>query len=95
MFKKFWLDVILGTVFIFGLMGLFNSVTAFKIFDVFDPIGTAFGDMELTDIVFSQLRDDPVADDRVVLVNLSNLSRGEIGMMLQIIAKYNPACIGI
>ena len=80
MFKKFWLDVILGTVFIFGLMGLFNSVTAFKIFDVFDPIGNAFGDMELTDIVFSQLRDDPVADDRVVLVNLSNLSRGEIGM---------------
>ena len=95
MVKKFWLDVILGTVFIFGLMGLFNSVTAFKIFDIFDPIGTAFGDMELTDIVFSQLRDDPVADDRVVLVNLSNLSRGEIGMMLQIIAKYNPACIGI
>lgn len=95
MFKKFWLDVIFGTIFIFGLMGLFNSVTAFKIFDVFDPIGNAFGDMELTDIVFSQLRDDPVADDRVILVNLSNLSRGEIGMMLQIIAKYNPACIGI
>ncbi|WP_258098844.1 CHASE2 domain-containing protein [Marinoscillum pacificum] len=95
MFRKFWLDVIFGTIFIFGLMGLFNSFTAFKIFDVFDPIGNAFGDMELTDIVFSQLRDDPVADDRVVLVNLSNLSRGEIGMMLQIIAKYNPACIGI
>ena len=95
MFRKFWLDVIFGTIFIFGLMGLFNSFTAFKIFDVFDPIGNAFGDMELTDIVFSQLRDDPVADDRVILVNLSNLSRGEIGMMLQIIAKYNPACIGI
>lgn len=95
MFRKFWLDVILATIFIFGLMGLFNSVTAFKIFDVFDPIGTAFGDMEFTDIVFSQLRDDPVADDRVVLVNLSTLSRGEIGMMLQIISQYNPACIGI
>jgi len=95
MFRKFWLDVILGTVFIFGLMGLFNSVTAFKIFDVFDPIGEAFGDMEMTDIVFSQLRDDPVAEQRVVLVNLSTLQRGEIGMMLQIISKYNPACIGI
>lgn len=95
MFRKFWLDVILGTAFIFGLMGLFNSVTAFKIFDVFDPIGEAFGDMEMTDIVFSQLRDDPVAEERVVLVNLSNLQRGEIGMMLQIISKYNPACIGI
>lgn len=95
MFRKFWLDVILGTVFIFGLMGLFQSMTAFKIFDIFDPIGEAFGDMEVTDVVFSQLRDDPVADERVVLVNLSTLSRAEIGMMLQIISQYNPAVIGI
>ncbi len=95
MFKKFWLDVILGTLFIFGLMGLFSSATAFKIFDVFDPIGEAFGDMEVTDVVFSQLRNDPVADERVVLVNIGTLSRGEIGMMLQIISQYNPAVIGI
>ena len=95
MFRKFWLDVILGTAFIFGMMGVFQSFTAFKVFDVFDPIGQAFGDMEFTDIVFSQLRDDPVGDDRVVLVNLSNLQRGEIGMMLQIISQYNPAVIGI
>ncbi|MFT7030032.1 MAG: CHASE2 domain-containing sensor protein [Marinoscillum sp.] len=95
MFRKFWLDVILGTLFIFGLMGAFASMTAFKVFDVFDPIGQAFDDMEFTDIVFSQLRDDPVGDDRVVLVNLSNLQRGEIGMMLQIISQHNPAVIGI
>ncbi|VXD16859.1 CHASE2 domain-containing protein [Marinoscillum sp. 108] len=95
MFRKFWLDVILGTAFIFGMMGVFQSFTAFKVFDVFDPIGQAFGDMEFTDIVFSQLRDDPVGDDRVVLVNLSNLQRGEIGMMLQIISQHNPAVIGI
>ena len=95
MFRKFWLDVIFGTAFIFGMMGVFQSFTAFKVFDVFDPIGQAFGDMEFTDIVFSQLRDDPVGDDRVVLVNLSNLQRGEIGMMLQIISQHNPAVIGI
>jgi len=95
MFRKFWLDVILGTVFIFAMMGVFSNLTAFKVFDIFDPIGQAFGDMEFTDIVFSQLRDDPVGDDRIVLVNLSTLQRGEIGMMLQIISKYNPACIGI
>ncbi|WP_258103754.1 CHASE2 domain-containing protein [Marinoscillum sp. MHG1-6] len=95
MFRKFWLDVILATAFIFGVMGLFASATAFKIFDVFDPIGEAFSDMEVTDVVFSQLRDEPVADDRIVLVNMGTLSRGEIGMMLQIIGKYNPAVIGI
>ncbi len=95
MFRKFWLDTILGTAFIFGLMGFFGSVTAFNIFDMFDPIGDAFDDMEFTDIVFSQLRDDPVADDRVILVNISDLGRADIGMMLQIISGYNPACIGI
>lgn len=95
MFRKFWLDVILATAFIFGLMGLFSQFTAFKMFDVFDPIGEAFSDMEVTDIVFSQLIDDPVADDRIILVNLSTLQRAEIGLMLQIISKYDPAVIGI
>ena len=95
MFRKFWLDVILATIFIFGLMGLFSSVTAFKIFDVFDPIGEAFSDMEVTDIVFSQLRDEPVADDRIILVNIGTLTRPDIGIMLQIISQYNPKVIGM
>ncbi|MFY0606223.1 MAG: CHASE2 domain-containing protein [Cyclobacteriaceae bacterium] len=95
MFKKFWLDVILGTAFIFGMMAGISSLTAFKVFDIFDPIGQALNEMEMTDIAFSQLRDDPVGDDRIVLVNLSTLQRGEIGMMLQIISQYNPAVIGI
>ncbi len=95
MFRKFWLDVIFGTIFVFGLMGFFGSMSAFKIFDVFDPLGEALADMETTDIVFSQLRDDPVADDRVVLVNMGLLSRAEIGYMIQIINQYNPAVIGI
>ncbi|MEQ8240705.1 MAG: CHASE2 domain-containing protein [Cyclobacteriaceae bacterium] len=95
MFRKLWLDAIFGTIFVFGLMAFFNSMTAFKIFDVFDPIGEALGDMETTDIVFSQLRDDPVADDRVVLVNMGIRSRAEIGYMLQIINQYNPAVIGV
>ena len=95
MFRKFWLDVILSTIFIFGLMGLFQAATAFKIFDVFDPIGEAFGDMEVTDVVFSQLRDDPVGDDRIVLVNIGTLGRAEIGMMLQIVSQHKPAVIGI
>jgi CHASE2 domain-containing sensor protein len=95
MFQKFWLDVILGTVFIFALMGMFNSFTAFKIFDIFDPIGDAFADMEMTDVVFSQLRDQPVVDDRVVMVNVGNRSRFEIAMMIDSINQFNPAAIGV
>lgn len=82
-------------MFIFGMMGALNSFTAFKIFDVFDPIGEAFSDMEVTDIVFSQLRDEPVADDRIILVNMGTLPRPDIGIMLQIISQYNPKVIGM
>lgn len=94
-FRRFWLDVILGSVFIFGLIGFFGSITAFGIFDIFDPIGDAFADMEMTDIVFSQLRDEPVVDDRVVLVNVGNRSRFEIAMMIDSINQFNPKVIGM
>lgn len=95
MFRKIWLDVILGTLFIFGLMGLFNGLSAFKIFDIFDPIADALGDFQITDIVFSQLREDPVADDRIVLINIGMETRGSIGIMVDKINQYNPAVIGM
>ena len=65
--RRFILDTFLCTAFIFGLMGLFASLTYFKVFELFDPIGEMFADFELTDIVFSQLQDDPIADDRIVI----------------------------
>ena len=95
MFRRFWGDVILGTVFILALMGLFASATAFKVFDLFDPIGDALGDMEFTDIYFSQLLDDPVADENVVLVNVALEPRAGIAIMLDSISKYDPAVIGV
>lgn len=95
MFRRFWLDVILGTIFILALMGLFASITAFKVFDIMDPIGDAFSDMEFTDVYFSQLLDDPVADQDVVLVNIAAEPRASIAMMVDSISQYNPAVIGI
>lgn len=95
MFRKLWLDVILGTLFIFGLMGLFKSVSAFRIFDIFDPMADAMGDFQVTDIVFSQLREDPIADDRIVLVNIGAESRGTLGIMVDKINQFNPAAIGM
>ena len=95
MFRRFWLDVILGTIFIFGLMGLFSSLTAFKVFDIMDPIGEAFSDMEFTDVYFSQLLDDPIADQDVVLVNIALEPRASIAMMIDSISQHNPAVIGM
>jgi len=95
MFRRFWRDVILGTCFILGLMGVIASVSAFKVFDIFDPIGDAFADMEFTDIYFSQLLDDPIADTDVVLVNIGLESRMGIAMMIDSISQHDPAVIGV
>lgn len=95
MFRRFWLDVIFGSVFIFALMGFFASITAFQIFDIFDPIGDALGDMELTDVYFSQLLDDPIADESVVLVNMGLESRAGIAMLMDSISQHKPAVIGV
>ncbi|MEM6643692.1 MAG: CHASE2 domain-containing protein [Bacteroidota bacterium] len=95
MFRRFWRDVVFGTVFIFALMGLFGSISHFKVFDLMDPLGDVFSDLEFTDVYFSQLLDDPVADENVVLVNVALESRAGIAIMIDSISKYEPAVIGV
>ena len=92
--KLFW-DSFLGTVFIFFLIGVVFRFSAFGIFNAFDPIGEAISDIEITDIVFSQLRETPPADTNVVLVNIGTLPRAGIAEEINIIAKYDPKVIGL
>lgn len=95
MFKRFWLETIYGLFFILVLAFLVSQVTAFKIFDVFDPIGAVFEDMESTDIVFSQLREDPIAEEDLVLVNIGDLPRAGIADLVNIINSAEPKVIGM
>jgi len=92
--RQFWYDTVFGTLFIFFLIFLFANLTFFKIFDVFDPIGEALSDLELTDYAFSHIREDPVADTNIVVVNLP-FSRRDIAVVLSIINQYEPAVVGI
>lgn len=96
MFKKgIILDSILGTAFIISLILLFQVIRFFGEFSLLDPIGDAIGDVEMTDLVFSEIRQSPKVDKNVVLVNIGELSRREIAQELQIINSYDPAVIGI
>ncbi len=96
MFKKgIILDAIFGTVFIFSLILLFQSFRFIGEFSFLDPIGDAIGDVEMTDLVFSEIREDPRVDTSIVLVNIGELSRREIAMEIQIINSHQPAIIGI
>ncbi|MEP2024613.1 MAG: CHASE2 domain-containing protein [Reichenbachiella sp.] len=95
MYKKFWLETIYALFFILALAFLVTRVTAFNIFDVFDPIGEVFSDMESTDIVFSHLREDPVAEENLIIVNIGDLPRAGIADLVNIVNSANPKVIGM
>lgn len=61
------------------------------------PMAKALGDFELTDLYFSQLRDDRAitADTNIVLVNIAELPRSGVARELEIIGRNNPKVIGI
>ncbi len=91
--RKYWIDTFLGTVFIFIIILFAGKL--FRIFDVLDPIGDAIADIEITDLVFSELRSIPPADTNIVIVNFGNLPREGIADLVGVINKYDPKVIGI
>lgn len=93
--RKFWFNCLMVTVFTFVLMGALYQLLQTNLFTAFDPIGQAIGDMELSDIAFSQIRDDPPPDSNVVMVNIGeDLDRAGMGDEVRNIIKYKPKVIG-
>lgn len=93
--KEILLDSIFGTLFIISLILLFQAVRFFGELSFLDPIGDAIGDVEMTDLVFSEIRESPKVDNSIVLVNIGELSRREIAQELQIINQFEPSVIAI
>ena len=64
---------------------------------MFDPIQNTLEEMQITDLVFSQIRDyeEVGIDSNIVLINNGHLNREQFGKMLEIIGDYNPTVIGI
>jgi CHASE2 domain-containing sensor protein len=93
--KKYLFDCFAATAFVFVVLLGIREASQLNVFNVFDPIGQSLGDMEITDITFSTLREDPEIDTNIVIVNISTLSRAEIAQQIHIINKYKPKVIGI
>jgi len=93
--RKFLIDCVLATLFVFITLAGLVKITDLKIFSAFDPLGQALGDMELTDIAFSQLRSDPTIDTNIVIVNIGALPRRDVAEQIRILNKYKPKVIGI
>lgn len=93
--RKFWLHCTLNTLFVFGILASLVWVTDLNLFNAFDPLGKALGDMELSDIAFSQLREDPPIDTNIVIVNIGYLPRGEIGRQIMTLNQFKPKVIAL
>jgi hypothetical protein len=93
--KKFWLDSIFATLFVFVALYGLKQLTTLNILNAFDVVGKAVADMELADIAFSNLRDDPAIDTNVVIVNTGYLTRGQIGDQIRNLARFKPKVIGL
>ena len=93
--KTFWLQCLYITVFVFTMMWGINKITDFKLFNAFDPISQALADFKMSDYAFSKLREDPLVDQRIVMVNIGDLSRRDVAQQINIIRQFNPRVIGI
>src|SRR5262249_37902769 len=56
-------------------------------------IGAALKDFRMTDYAFSNLRPDPLVDERIILVNIGTLDRRGIAQQIQILNTFNPRVI--
>ena len=65
--------------------------------DFLDPVQNTLEDLQITDIVFSQIFDYSGVDmdTNIVLVNIGHLSRLEIAGQINILNQYKPKVIGL
>ena len=93
--RNIWLQSIIITAFVFITMWGANKLADLKMFTAFDVIGQSLKDFQLTDYAFSYLREDPLVDQRIVLVNIGELSRREIAQQIAVINQFKPKVIAI
>ncbi len=90
-----YLHALIITGLVFALIGLLKLVTFNSHY--FAPFNNGIKDYEITDILFSQLRDpDRVRrESRVVLVHVDKPARAEVARLVERIAGQSPAAIGV
>jgi CHASE2 domain-containing sensor protein len=91
--KFFGIKEIIITVMIFVFMWGLSFIPMNTGF--LSPVANALSDFDVYDIVYARLMEDPPVDTNIVLVNLGNLTRGELAAQIKILNKFRPKVIGI
>ena len=86
------LDSIIATTLVFFILIFFPIIFDF---DFLDPIQNTIQDLDVTDIVFSKIRDESNVpfDSTIILVNIAP-TRKDIARQIENINKFHPAVVG-
>lgn len=92
--KIFSWDSFFATIFVFLLMIIFPL--AFN-FQIFSPLKHALSEINITDVVFSDLRDETVikGDDKIVIVNILGINTLDLARIINIINQNNPEVLAL
>ena len=90
----FHIDSFIATIIVFLVIEHF---TLYQNLDFLNPFINIAQDWNITDVVFSKIRNDGryKTDSNIVLVNVGNLSRREIAEEVKIINEYKPAIVSL
>lgn len=94
MLKIFKRDIFFVTLITFVLIYVLYLIPLDKL-SFLNPISQTLSDFDLHDITFSQLRNEPLPDTNIVIVNIGNLTREGIAAQIAKINQYNPKVIGL
>lgn len=98
----------LDNVFAIASLMLFFLLISKITFEIINPIGEAFEDVEMTDVVFSnstieknkdlrigEADQKQILDTNIIIVNTGNLQRFEIAEVLNVINSFEPKVVAI
>lgn len=86
-------DTFLATCFVFLFIALISLLPINT--HIFDPIKTALSDVKFSDLAFSKFSKNYKPDDRIIVVNIGNANRLQIGEVLNAIKAFQPRVIGL
>jgi CHASE2 domain-containing sensor protein len=90
----FHIDSFIATIIVFLVIEHF---TIYQNLDFLNPFINIAQDLNITDVVFSKIRNDGryKTDTNIVLINIGNLSRKGIAKQVEIVNRYKPAIVSL
>lgn len=94
---KYIKDSLIVSILVFVFMWVLGNLSFLQNLEMLNPFENVLNDFDMTDIVYSKLRDNQSQkpDTNIVIVNLGNLPRRGVADVIQILNEHDPKVIGI